>query len=138
MTVEVDSLSIEAKDADIAGTIGGIGGQGAADKTIINNRGPGSYRNNGFTVLGTGPGTRTYAELSALRLSNTMESVRRPATPADAVFTSLNPAFRASMTGAIIGPYPVNVFEMPFPLLSWQPGTGSGDDELYDVFQMFR
>ena len=114
--VEVGSLTIEAKDADIDGTVGGIGGQGAADKTLINNRGPGSYRLNGYTVLGTGPGTRTYAELTALPLSRTLESAPRPATAADAVFSPFIPVFRAFAVGAIDNPYAIDIFETPFPV----------------------
>ena len=125
----VGSLTIEAKDADIDGTVGGIGGQGAADKTLIDNRGPGSYRLNGYTILGTGPGTRTYAELTALPLSRTLESAPRPATAAGAAFSPFIPVFRAFAVGAIDNPYAINIFETPFPLLTPLPGTDSEDDE---------
>ena len=135
VTVEVGSLTIEAKNADIDGTVGGIGGQGAADKTIINNRGPGSYRLNGYTILGTGPGTRTYAELSALPLSGTLVSARRPATAADAAFSPFIPVFRASTVDAIDNPYAIDIFETPFPLLAPLPGTDPYDDEPPGVIQ---
>lgn len=124
-TVEVGSLTIEAMDADMDGTVGGLGGQGAADKTLIDNRGPGSYRLNGYTILGTGPGTRTHAELTALPLSGTLKSGRRPATAADAVFSPFTPVFRASAVDAIDNPYAINVFETPFPLLTPPPGPDS-------------
>ena len=128
--VEVGSLTIESRNSDMRGTVGGAGGQGAADNTIINNRGPGSYKLNGFTILGTGPGKRTHAELSALPLSRTSRSPRNPATPADSVFASYIPILRASVTDAIDSPYTVNVYEMPFPLLTPQPGTESYYEEL--------
>ena len=134
-TVEVGSLTIEAKNADIDGTVGGIGGQGAADKTIINNRGPGSYRLNGYTILGTGPGTRTHAELSALPLSGTLVSARRPATAADAAFSPFIPVFRASTIDAIDKPYAIDIFETPFPLLAPLPGTDPYDGEPPGVIQ---
>ncbi len=127
--VDVGSLTIEAKNADIEGTVGGTGGQAAADRTIVNNRGPGSYRLNGYTILGAGPGMRTYAELSALPLSGTLRSARRPATSAEAAFSPLIRVFRASAVDATDNPYAVNVFETPFPLLTPPPGAGSYDGE---------
>ena len=129
VTVRTGTLTIEAKDTNIKGRVGGVGGQGAADKTLIDNRGPGSYKLNGFTILGTGAGTRTYAELTALPLSRTLESAPRPATAADAVFSPFIPVFRASAVGAIDNPYAINIFETPFPLLTPPPGTDSENNE---------
>ncbi len=133
VNVKVGTLTFKARDADINGTVGGNDGQAAADHTMVNNRGPGSYKLNGFTILGTGPGTRTYAELSALPLSRTMESAGHPATPADAVYPTYIPMLRASVMDAIDSPYAVNVYEMQFPLLTPRPGTESWYDELPGV-----
>ena len=120
---------IEAMDADLDGTVGGVGGQGAADKTLIHNRGPGSYRLNGYTILGTGAGTRTLAELTALPLSGTLASAPRPATAADSAFSPFMPVFRGAAVGAIDNPYAINVFETPFPLLTPPPATDSNGEE---------
>ena len=127
--IVVGSLTIEAMDADMDGTVGGVGGQGAADKTLIENRGPGSYRLNGYTILGTGAGTRTLAELTALPLSGTPGSASRPATAADAAFSPFMPVFRGAAAGAIDNPYAIDVFETPFPLLTPPPGTDSDGEK---------
>ena len=133
-TVQTGTLRIEAKNAEIEGTVGGLEGQAAADKTLIDNRGPGSYKLNGFTILGTGAGTRTYAELSALPPPGPR---RHAATPAGAVFSSFIPILRASITDAIGGPYALNIYEMPFLLLLSQPGTESYYNGLPDVIRDF-
>ena len=127
--IVVGSLTIEAMDADMDGTVGGVGGQGAADKTLIENRGPGSYRLNGYTILGTGAGTRTRTELTALPLSGTLGSAPRPATAADAAFSPFMPVFRGAAAGAIDNPYAIDVFETPFPLLTPPPGTDSDGEK---------
>ena len=126
-TVRTGTLRIEAKDAEIAGRVGGVGGQGAADKTLVDNRGPGSYRLNDWTILGTGAGTRTRAELTALRLSRTLESAPRPATAAEAVFSPSLPVFRASAVDATGSPYAIDAFEMPFML--FMPPLGTPEKE---------
>ncbi len=51
--VKVDSLKIEAENANIVGEVNGIGGQGAADQTTIKNRESGSYSFNERTILGS-------------------------------------------------------------------------------------
>ena len=123
VTVEVGSLTIEAKDAHVTGTVNELDGQAAADSVIVVNRGPGVYKANGFTILGTGPGTRTYAELSALPFPVTLHAERYSSTPASAVYGSLTPVLRASVTDATVGPYTINAHEMPFPLYTRQPST---------------
>ena len=133
VNVEVGSLTIEAKDAYVTGTVDELDGQAAADSIIINNRGPGVYKANGFTILGTGPGTRTYAELSALPFSVTMDAARYSSTPASAVYGSRIPVLRASVTDATVGPYTINAHEMPFPLFTQQPSADCTEDELQCV-----
>ncbi len=128
VTVEVDSLTIEAKSADIKGTVGGETGQGAASKTIIRNKVPGMYKLNDFTSLGIGPEMRQYAELAALPLPNT--TWRWGGAPGDVVFLPFSTILRASVMGAMDRSYPVNVFEMPFALLKPQTGMESIYDTL--------
>ncbi len=128
VTVEVDSLTIEAKSVDIKGTVGGEAGQGAASKTIIRNKVPGMYKLNDFTSLGIGPEIRQYAELAALPLPNT--TWRWGGAPGDVVFLPFSPILRASVMGAMDRSYPVNVFEMPFALLKPQTGMESIYDTL--------
>ena len=113
--VEVGSLTIEASNAYLFGTVDGVGGRAASDLVVINNRGPGTYTMNGFIILGTGLGTRTYVELSSLPLA--------PVTPTVGVFTSLIPMLRASVNDSISGPYIVTDSEASSPLLTPQPGT---------------
>ena len=132
VTVEVDTLTIQAKNADMKGTVSGLGGGGAADSTIILNRGPGSYKLNGFTILGTGRGTRQYAELAALPLPN---PTWRWGTPGDVVFLQFSPILRGSVVGAMGGSYPANIFEMPFTLLKPQAGMESLYDKLPGVIR---
>ena len=115
VAVEVGSLTIEARDARVTGTVDGLDGQAAADSTIVFDRGPGIYTANDFTILGTGPGTRTYAELSALPFSVALHPARYSSTPGSAVFGSLVTVLRASVAGATAGPYTINAHEMPFP-----------------------
>ncbi len=113
--LEVGSLTIEASNAYLFGTVDGVGGRAASDLVVINNRGPGTYTMNGFIILGTGLGTRTYVELSSLPLA--------PVTPTVGVFTSLIPMLRASVNDSISGPYIVTDFEKPFPLLTPEHGA---------------
>ena len=125
VNVEVGSLTIEAKEADITGTVDRVGGQGAADKTIINNRGPGPYDFNGYTILGSGAGTRTSAELAALPLLKGLEWRRHPPIFADAVFCSSTPGIAGLRDRCHQRTVPLDVWETSFPLLLPQPGTES-------------
>ena len=108
-------MTIEASNAYLFGTVGGVGGRAASDHIVINNRGPGTYTINDSIVLGTGLGSRTYLELSSLPLATV--------THAAGVFTSFIPILRASVNDSIYGPYIVTDSEKPFPLLTPQPGT---------------
>ena len=114
-TVEVDSLTIEASNAYLFGTIDGVGGRAASDLIEINNRGSGTYTINGYIVLGTGLGTRTYVELSSLPLATI--------TPAAGVFAWLTPMLRASVNDSISGPYIVTDSEASSPLLTPEHGA---------------
>ena len=113
--VEVGSLTIEASNAYLFGTVDGVGGRAASDLVVIINRGPGTYTMNGFIILGTGLGTRTYVELSSLPLA--------PVTPTVGVFTSLIPMLRASVNDSISGPYIVTDSEASSPLLTPEHGA---------------
>lgn len=77
-------------------------------------------------------GTRTRTELTALRLSRTLESAPRLATAAEAVFSPSLPVFRASAIDATDSPYAIDVFETPFMLFMPPPGTDSYDEEPRD------
>ena len=121
--VEVGSLTIEASNAYLAGTVGGVGGRAAGDLIVINNRGSGTYSINESAVLGTGLGTRTYLELSSLPLPTIWALTRYPVTPAAGVYTSLIPMLRASVNDSISGPYIVTDFEKPFPLFTPEHGA---------------
>ena len=132
VTVDVDTLTIQAKSANIQGRVGGLGGGGAADGTRIRNRVPGSYKLNGFTILGTGRGTRPYAELTALPLP---QPTQRWGTPGDAVFLQFSPILRASVVGAMEQAYPVNIFARPYPLLHPQAGLEAFYEQLPGVIR---
>ncbi len=136
--VEVDSLTVEAEIVDFSGTVDGIGGQGAADQIIVSNRGSGTYWFNGYTILGTGLGTRIHSELSSLPLPTIWTLSRYPVTPASGVYTSYIPILRASVNDAISSAYIPTVFEMPFPLLTPKPGTEGYYEDIPLLFEMYN
>lgn len=131
--VDVRSLSIQSKNAEIEGK---VNGQEGGDDIIIRNRGRGSYTFNGRVILGTGRGTRTYSELSSLPLPRVWSIRHQPLTPADNVFTPFNPIFRSSVNDSIYNPYATDVYGMRFPLLSAQLGTEDDYEHAQNLFNI--
>ncbi len=136
-TIQADALKVEAQNVSLTGEIGGLGGQAAADQTLIENRGPGSYKFNDFTILGTGLGTRTYSELSALPVPGVWRIQSYPATPAAGVYTSLIPMLRTSVNESISGPYIVDVYQLPFPLLIPNPDSENYYKDFPQLFEIY-
>ena len=115
-TVEVDSLTIEASNAYLVGTVGGVRVRAFGNlKAIIINKGSGTYRINEPTDIAAGVGSRTYLELSSLPLATI--------TPAAGVFTSFIPILRASVSDSIYSPYIVTDSEASSPLLTPEHGA---------------
>lgn len=136
--VLADALTVEAENVNLTGEIGGFGGQAAADQTIIKNREPGSYKFNEFTILGTGLGTRTYAELSALPIPEVWKIEPHPVAPASGVFSSFIPVLRTSVNESITGPYIVDVYRLSFPLLMPPPGSENNYENFPHLFKIFN
>ena len=123
--VNVGELTIvSARTAKITGAVGGGTGRHGANLITIVRRGSGSFRFDGFGVLGAGdPSEVIHAELAALPHPQTSRPARRLhrcgwSTPGEAVYTGLIPTLRASVGGAVDGPYAINVYREPFGLLS--------------------
>ena len=114
-TVEVDSLTIEASNAYLVGTVGGVRGRAFDNLIEIINKGSGTYRINEPTDIAAGIKSRTYLELSSLPPPTV--------THAAGVFASFIPILRASVSDSIYGPYIVTDFEKPFPLLTPEHGA---------------
>ena len=114
-TVEVDSLTIEASNAYLVGTVGGVRGRAFDNLITIINKGSGTYRINEPTDIAAGIGSRTYLELSSLPLPTV--------THAAGVFTSFIPILRASVSDSIYSPYIVTDSEASSPLLTPEHGA---------------
>ncbi|MXZ79798.1 MAG: hypothetical protein F4Z15_00150 [Gammaproteobacteria bacterium] len=134
---DVETLKIKAKEAEIDGKIKGIPGQGGADQILITDRGSGPYRFGGYTILGTGAGTRTYAELSALPIPSVL-APRGSQILVSGFHDSYIPILRASVNDSITGPYWIGDYNAWSPLLIPQPGTEEYYEDASGVIRTTR